>query len=58
MRKLPGVRVVLMPRRWHQVSRKYPWDDSGKRARSPGGAPRKPLKPLRGKCRLMRRTCG
>jgi len=32
-------------------------DDGGKQARSPGRARRKPLKPLRRECRLMRRTC-
>src|SRR5260221_12245269 len=40
-------RVVLTPRRWCQVSRNYPRDDGGKRARSPGRARNKPLKPLR-----------
>jgi hypothetical protein len=51
-------RVVLTPRRWRQVSRSlgrpdravtktYPRDDGGKRARSPGRARHKPLKPLR-----------
>src|SRR6267378_5749007 len=30
-----------------------PTDDGGKRARSPGRARRKPLKPLRRECRLM-----
>jgi hypothetical protein len=44
-------RVVLMPRRWHQVARKCPRDDGGKKARSPGRARRKPLKPLRRECR-------
>jgi len=32
--------------------------DGGKKARSPGRARRKPLKPSRRECRLMRRTCG
>jgi hypothetical protein len=45
-------RVVLMPRRWHQVSRINPRGDGGKQARSPGRARRKPLKPLRGECRV------
>jgi hypothetical protein len=51
-------RVVLTPRRWRQVSRRrvrlnragqnlHPRDDGGKRARSPGRARSKPLKPLR-----------
>jgi hypothetical protein len=50
-------RVVLTPRRWRQVrgvksaqpglDKTYPLDDGGKRARSPGRARRKPLKPLR-----------
>src|SRR5216683_2277992 len=51
-------RVVLTPRRWRQVSRSlsrpdravtktYPRVDGGKRARSPGRARHKPLKPLR-----------
>ena len=50
--------MVLTPRRWRQVLRRqgrpervstspYPLDDGGKRARSPGRARRKPLKPLR-----------
>jgi hypothetical protein len=49
-------RVVLTPRRWRQVSRSlsrpdravtktYPRGDGGKRARSPGRARHKPLKP-------------
>jgi hypothetical protein len=45
--------VVLTPRRWRQVWRSYPLDDGGKRARSPGRARRKPLKPLRGECRAI-----
>ena len=51
-------RVVLTPRRWRQVlrrcippnrvvTRQYPRSDGGKRARSPGRARKKPLKPLR-----------
>jgi hypothetical protein len=50
-------RVVLTPRRWRQVrgvasarpglDKTYPLGDGGKRARSPGRARRKPLKPLR-----------
>jgi hypothetical protein len=47
-------RVVLTPRRWCQVSRKYPLGDGGKKARSPGRARSKPLKPLRRKCRVSR----
>jgi hypothetical protein len=46
-------RVVLTPRRWRQVSRSYPLDDGGKKARSPGRARSKPLKPLRGECRVI-----
>jgi hypothetical protein len=33
-------------------------DDGGKKARSPGRARRKPLKPLRREGRVFRRTCG
>src|ERR1035441_9272523 len=40
-------RVVLTPRRWRQASRKYSRGDGGKKARSPGRARRKPLKPSR-----------
>jgi len=50
-------RVVLTPRRWRQVrgvasaqpglDKTISADDGGKRARSPGRARRKPLKPLR-----------
>jgi len=40
-------RVVLTPRRRRQASRKYPRGDGDKKARSPGRARRKPLKPLR-----------
>jgi hypothetical protein len=44
-------RVVLTPRRWRQVSRSNSRDDGGKKARSPGRARNKPLKPLRRECR-------
>jgi hypothetical protein len=44
-------RVVLTPRRWRQVLRKCPRDDGGKKARSPGRARNKPLKPS---CRKRR----
>jgi hypothetical protein len=48
-------RVVLTPRRWRQVSRGHSRaGDGGKRARSPGRARRKPLKPLRRECRVNR----
>ena len=40
-------RVVLTPRRWRQVSRRYPRGDGGKQARSPGRARNKLLKPSR-----------
>jgi hypothetical protein len=40
-------RVVLTPRRWRQVSRRYPRGDGGKKARSPGRARNRLLKPLR-----------
>ena len=46
-------RVVLMPRRWHQVGGKCPADEGGKKARSPGRARRKPLKPLRRESRMF-----
>jgi hypothetical protein len=36
-----------MPRRWHQVGGSDSAGDGGKKARSPGRARRKPLKPLR-----------
>jgi hypothetical protein len=36
-----------MPRRWHQVGGGNSVNDGGKKARSPGRARRKPLKPLR-----------
>src|SRR5881394_3416524 len=41
-----------MPRRWHQVGGSISAGDGGKQARSPGRARRKPLKPLRGECRV------
>ena len=40
-------RVVLTPRRWCQVRGGISANDGGKRARSPGRARYKPLKPLR-----------
>src|SRR3954453_1711556 len=40
-------RVVLTPRCWRQVGGKYPAGDGDNKARSPGRARRKPLKPLR-----------
>ena len=48
-------RVVLTPRRWRQVleKRKLLRGDGGKRARSPGRARRKPLKPLRREGRVV-----
>ena len=46
-------RVVLTPRRWCQVGGGNSADDGGKKARSPGRARRKPLKPLRGECRAF-----
>src|SRR4030081_1805353 len=39
-------RVVLMPRLRHQVLREDARDDGDKKARSPGRARRKPLKPF------------
>src|ERR1700688_3388387 len=42
-----------MPRRWHQVGGSVSAGDGGKKARSPGRARRKPLKPLRGECRAF-----
>jgi hypothetical protein len=52
-------RVVLTPRRWCQVcAEAIRAGDGGKKARSPGRARRKTLKPLRRECRLMRCTCG
>jgi hypothetical protein len=46
-------RVVLTPRRWSQAGGVISAGDGGKRARSPGRARRKPLKPLRGESRLI-----
>jgi hypothetical protein len=40
-------RVVLTPRRWCQVGGGNSTNDGGKKARSPGRARSKPLKPLR-----------
>ena len=55
-------RVVLMPRRWHQVggdASRVVASDGDKKARSPKRARRKPLKPFaRGKPDLPDRTCG
>ena len=45
-------RVVLTPRRWRQVSWKYPRGDGDNKARSPRRARRKPLKPLRREGRI------
>src|SRR3981189_1314438 len=45
-------RVVLTPRRWRQGGGGNSADDGGKKARSPGRARRKPLKPLRRECRV------
>jgi hypothetical protein len=46
-------RVVLTPRRWSQAGGVISAGDGGKRARSPGRARRKPLKPLRGESRVF-----
>jgi hypothetical protein len=46
-------RVVLTPQRWRQVGESNFTGDGGKKARSPGRARRKPLKPLRGECRVF-----
>jgi hypothetical protein len=48
-------RVVLTPRRWRQVGddASHYTDDGDKKARSPERARRKPLKPLRGECRVI-----
>jgi hypothetical protein len=43
---------------WRQVSQKYLRGDGGKKARSPGRARNKLLKPLRGECRATRRDRG
>jgi hypothetical protein len=40
-------RVVLTPRRWCQVGGRYSADDGGNKARSPGRARYRLLKPLR-----------
>src|ERR1700722_9062203 len=51
-------RVALTPRRWRQIGDdcfRNRADDGDKKARSPGRARRKPLKPLRGECRANRR---
>jgi hypothetical protein len=45
-------RVVLTPRRWCQGGGGNSADDGGKKARSPGRARNKPLKPLRRKRRV------
>jgi hypothetical protein len=48
-------RVVLTPDAGVKFLRnKFLRDDGGKKARSPGRARRKPLKPLRGECRMNR----
>jgi hypothetical protein len=49
-------RVVLTPRRRRQVGNdaSHHTDDGDKKARSPGRSRRKPLKPLRRKCRVFR----
>src|ERR1700674_1871314 len=46
-------RVVLTPRRWCQVGGGNFAGDGGKKARSPGRARYKLLKPLRGECRVF-----
>jgi hypothetical protein len=46
-------RVVLTPRRWRQVGGSNSASDGGKKARSPGRARNRPLKPLRGECRTF-----
>jgi hypothetical protein len=48
-------RVVLMPRCWRQVrdDASHHTGDGDNKARSPGRARRKPLKPLRGECRAF-----
>jgi hypothetical protein len=51
-------RVVLTSRRWRQVRGIHFADDGGKKARSPGRARSKLLKPLRGECRATRRDRG
>jgi hypothetical protein len=51
-------RVVLTPRRWRQVGGGDSTGDGDNKARSPGRARRKPLKPLRREGRVFRWTCG
>ena len=47
-------RVVLTPRRWRSsLAGLFLRDDGDKKARSPGRARRKPLKPLRRECRVF-----
>jgi hypothetical protein len=46
-------RVVPTPRRWRQVGGSNSAGDGDKKARSPERARRKPLKPLRGECRVI-----
>jgi hypothetical protein len=47
-------RVVLAPRRWRQAGddASHHTGDGGNKARSPGRARNKPLKPLRRECRM------
>jgi hypothetical protein len=47
-------RVVLTPRRWRQVGERNFTGDGGNKARSPGRARNKPLKPLRREGRVFR----
>src|SRR3984885_12377438 len=47
-------RVVLTPRRWRQVGGSNSAGDGGNKARSPGRARNKPLKPLRREGRVFR----
>jgi hypothetical protein len=51
-------RVVLTPRRWRQVGGRDSAGDGGNKARSPGRARNKLLKPLRREGRVFRWTCG
>ena len=51
-------RVVLTPRRRRQADGGNSVGDGDNKARSPGRARRKPLKPLRGECRVIPVTCG
>jgi hypothetical protein len=48
-------RVVLTPRRWRQLGddAAHRTGDGDKKPGSPGRARRKPLKPLRGECRVI-----